>query len=157
MSFCCCDSGNEERMKKRIQRDNQKRAEEENNARRERQLEEGRELGAQVYKQLNATNNGKMLSFYGRPMNLQNEQKELDLPTKSEVERYSNQHEKEEGFIAQGNIYENQGYHYKGDIYGNNKRFNNEDKKKENNKKETKNDSQITLNIYKKPGERKYW
>lgn len=104
-------------------------------------------------------------NIYGRPMNMNTSlplKSEIDqnmntpLPSESEIKKYYNNN-KEVAYIDQGNIYENQGYHYKGDIYGNNKRFNNEDKKKENNKKETKNDSQITLNIYKKPGERKYW
>ena len=168
--MCCCNgSENEERIKRRMQRENQKHIKE-NNAGRDQQWKEGRKLGEYVYEQIQKGNhcykkveqnhqntpNGFQYpthSFYGQSMNMN-----TSLPSKSEIDNYYNN--KEGAYIDQGNIYRNEGYSDTGNIFGKREQgYNNyikevaklfnakrKTKKKEENIQQDK--SHITLNIY---------
>ena len=100
---------------------------------------QGRNLGTHVYNQMM-----KGVPYYKQENAFKHKMNNyIDLPTKSEVECYGNQYVKENGFIVQGNVYGNQGYSDKKDIFG-------------NNESEHARNTHITLNIHKKPGEIKY-
>lgn len=86
MSFCCCDSGNEERIKKHMQRENQKHIKE-SNAGRDQQWKEGRNLGKYVSEQLQQC----IYCYRNECINNQmNNNNSLDLPTESQLNHVDN-------------------------------------------------------------------
>lgn len=136
------------------------------NANKEQYEQQGRNLGANVYDQIKRGHRhylqGTAFQEHAEINNNVKINNSIDLPTKSEIEYYSNQHGKEEGFISQGNIYGNQGYSNSGDIYGQKeKKYNNyiqkvakhvkkniKQKGNNNSNKKELNNEVITMNIY---------